>query len=145
MNTIEELSAQFHEQTRINGSKFWSLKPDNYDKYIDIVRNIHGTEFLPDDYRYGIIVSLLDKLQEYTEPLDQDNSSEIIDSLVDIGNYDLSAWLKSNISRGMYVDEACEELGYPKEGIFKALQYGQYKEIEEIYNNLISELMKLEA
>jgi hypothetical protein len=139
-----ELNSQFHEQTRTNGEKFWSLKPDNYDQYIDAVRDIHGTDMLPDDWRYSMIVSILDKIKEYdAETVEdfEDTRHEIIDGLVDIYNQDRLNWLASNLCRSEYVDEAVSEFGWPeKEGIYQAIAYGQYREIEELFNNIMNYL-----
>lgn len=93
----------------------------------DIVSAGHG-EMFPDDLRYEYIHDALYILANCD---DEDNYHESIDADVDVYTHDLTGWLHSRIDRFNYVDEATEELGQP-DSIITALQYGQYREREEV-------------
>jgi len=152
MNTkqfIKYYSDFFERKTRDNGEKFYCLKDNTPDDIRDLNMSIHCTDMLPDDFRYETIVSLLNYIDDYLDndtTLDElrDNGclDEIIDSLCDVYTNDLNNWLTSNLNRQYFVDEAVKEFGLDLNdfSITKAIQLGQYMEIQEIAYRMIDEI-----
>jgi len=70
----------------------------------------------------------------------QDNLSEWIDGEVSVYTSDLTEWLTSNNNNVYYLSEVGEEYG-ETDG-FKLLAQGQYKAIEEVYNNALNLLIE---
>ena len=145
-NEIKRLASKFTQLTRADGTKFWMMQSEDHDDVdFDIVRDIHGTDILPDDFRYETIVNLLDRLQDYDfnsvdELRDNGIDHEITDSLVDVYNSDLTTWLASHLSRADFCNEAVSEGLSDGSDIFKTIQAGQYLEISEILNRLLAHL-----
>ncbi len=147
MSTIQQLAAQavaaLHKQTRNNGEEFWSFKDGSPEWMTDAAHDAHG-DMMPDDWRYEAIRDALLTLQHADDdgsPDDlRDQVSEWADADTDVYNGHLSAWLATNLNRAGYVDDAISEFGWPEQGLFKALAYGQMQERFEIYNLLIDAL-----
>lgn len=140
MNTlksfIEKCSSDFTESTRTNGEKYTFCKNNVLTQ--DEVREIHGSDLMPDDYRYNVISRIFDTLNSYNvsdENTLDDLRGEIVDSLVDIYNHDLLNWLSSNLSRAELCNEALNQ-GYAQNDIYSIVKCAQYIEIETIYNNI---------
>ena len=139
--TLKEIGSKFECKTRDNGEKFWVFNGDS-----DFIREIHGTDILPDDWRFEKIDELVDKLQEYDfESVDRLKDKgldyEIIDNLVDTYHGDLLTWVSSNLHRANFVEDFVDEMGRSKHfSLFKALQGGQYIEISMLMNNLLNTL-----
>ena len=116
----------------------------------DTFRDFHGTDILPDEYRYETIARILDRLQEYDfetvdEVYDNGMDHEIIDSLVEVYTKSLTSWLASRISRVYFCNEA-REIGLSDgTDLVKTLQAGQYLEIQMIMNNILTYLRQHEA
>jgi hypothetical protein len=125
-NLIEQILADMtYDETIRDG--IWKHKTDTYQ---DFFHHCHG-DMLLDDHRYKMIHDLLNGISNFED--DDDQLFEIIDSCVPIYNHKLLQWISSNNNRSCYVDEALEE--FCKDiTFFKLLQYGYYKELEEVYN-----------
>jgi hypothetical protein len=112
----------------------------------DVIHEAHG-DMLPDDWKYEHvyhIASRIADMENETADAIRDNEHEICDSLVDVYNSNLLAWVGSNLTRAAFVDEAISEMGWPKDGgLFTALQWGQYEELRGIYSSLVNSLEKL--
>ena len=136
--SIEYIYNQLESVKR--GEKNIIVVKDNAPENVkDFIRDVHGTEFLPDDYRFDTIHSILSNMLQYDDL--EENSHEIIDGLVSIYNYDLTSWLSSNNLRHHYCDEAvCNSFVVENSSIIERLQAGQYQEISELYYNIINEL-----
>lgn len=138
-NILKELKNEFYKE-----NNKVCIKKDKEEIYNDFMDLIHGTEFLPDDFRYSKTLDLINSLLDYDiESLDDltEYSSEIIDSHVDIYNNDLTNWLSSNTLRLNYCNEGISEYGKQDDTI-KTISIGQYIEIEEIYNGLVEYISK---
>lgn len=143
-NEIKRLSSLLLE---VNGKVIVNFDARN-DSDLDLFREIHGTDILPDDFRYSMISRLLDRLQEYDfESVDDLRNRgldhEIIDSLVDVYTGHLTDWLASHNCRVDFCNEATEEGLTSGSDIINTIQCGQYKEIEMIMNNILSYLENL--
>lgn len=143
---LADLSSAF--ETRINkGETYWCLKDSERETYQDLVRDIHSTDILPDNYRYSIISKISDELvhnlpwqdiatvEEFEEKAEE-LRHECVDGLVSIYNSELLEWVASHGHRPSYVDEAVREYGAP-DSLLKQLQLGQYYEIDAIYSRFI--------
>jgi hypothetical protein len=147
IKNMKNLIRKFHlweQKIRVTGEKFMIYKGRQ-----EFIMNCHGTDFLPDDFRYGMICSIMDKLLEYDfasfeELQDKGLDHEMIDNLVDIYNHVLLQWAASNLKRAEYVNSAVND-GYADTDnfdLFKVLAAGQYLEIRELFDNVINELSK---
>src|SRR3990167_5483241 len=105
------------------------------------IYNAHGDR-LPDDWIYDKYHSILDALAGYTiESADDidEQRAEIVDGLVDVYTFDLTAWLNSHNSNVYYLTQAQEEYGAQTDG-FQLLMSAQYVAIDEIYSEAMSYL-----
>ena len=138
--TIKHLLNQFEYLNKVECKRIvfkQSATDDIKDKFRDM---IHGTDFMPDDYRFSMTVSLLERMLEYEfDTIDdlREFDHEIIDSQVDIYNHDLIKWLASHGLRQGYCDDAMENLGFEVSSFSHILQSGQYLEIQELFNGII--------
>jgi hypothetical protein len=136
---VKELHEQLTSSKRSDGTTFWHFKEDTSETMKDKFRDmIHGTDFMPCDYRYGFAVGLLDTLLEY----DYDTIDELEDLELEICSaqeytysYDLLEWLSSNLKRLDYCNEAIEFCGNNIEAMIAG---GQSLEIQEIFMGIIS-------
>jgi hypothetical protein len=134
-----QLAASFETAKRNDDQEFTRLKEDAPSWASEAVRIAHGDLLLPDDWRYNAVSEVASAIADLDEDADfDDERQERVDGLVDIYNADLLAWVSSLLTRACYCDEAVEEYGYPRdEGLFKVLQYGQFREYEEIWDQLL--------
>jgi hypothetical protein len=117
---------------------FWIGDNDSnlYDTFRD---DIHGTDFLPDDFRFKTIYHLLDLFNQYEYIEDiENNLHETTESLVDVYNSELLKWVSSNLKRISYVDEYIQD--YEPSDLVQSLMGGQYNEIYELANNILTVL-----
>jgi len=132
----------FDVKTRTNGEKFVCQQDDTSEELQDACRDIHGTDFLPDDFRYNAIADLCCRMLDYEfETIDdlREYEHEIIDSQVDISTYNLTQWLGSHNFRPSYCDEAME-MGVGNNSITNILRCGQYLELQELFNGIVNYL-----
>jgi hypothetical protein len=142
----------FEYRTRSDNTRYVCLKTD---EFRDINMKAHGTEFLPDDFRYETIYSLLGALLDYSykdeineatneqELFDiyENDSHEIVGSLIPVSSYYRLQWYSSNLNRSSYVDEAKDEGLISSDATIEEQCAGGIEiEIREIYTNLICAL-----
>jgi hypothetical protein len=138
---IEEFVNKFEVKTRKNGDEYVV-----YNGSSDFIQLVHGTEFLPDDFRFRTIYALADEFLYYDfddleELIHNGSINEIVGGLVSIYNHELLAWVSSHLLRPDYVSVAVNEFGDSKNFDFmRSLALGQYMEINELAQNLIAAL-----
>jgi hypothetical protein len=94
---------------------------------MELVAAAHEDRALPpDDFRYAVLVEVLDVIAEST-----DTDEAGFDLEADILTADLVAWLGSG-DRHAYVDEAVSELGHGDLGVIGDIMAGQVFEKQEI-------------
>jgi hypothetical protein len=145
--TIQEaaaaLFAAFVSAKRDNGDTFYKLADGSPEWMTDAVRAAHG-DMMPDDWRYRFIREVASAVSEVADDEDLDDARhEAVDAIVDVYNARLAAWLGSHSARLGYCDEAMEEYGAAialDGGIAKLMQLGQYREIDEVWGQLVAAL-----
>ncbi len=128
------LEAAFVSDTRTNGDTFYKLRDGSPEWMSDAIHASHG-DMGPDDWRYAAIRAVAGEIAESDDY--DDESSERIDSLVDVYTSALTGWLASRNDRYSYVDDAMADYG-PPESIINALQLGQSAEYQEIWSALVA-------
>ncbi len=96
------------------------------DTYQEFFHHCHS-DMLPDDHKYRMIHSILQKMDD-TEEYDD----LCIDDLIPIYTNELISWLDSSISRLSYCDQYLEEYGEISDTI-SLLSGGYYMELNEVY------------
>lgn len=144
---LKKFSQAFEIRINKEGEEYWCLKARQKNKYSDLLRDIHSTEMLPDDYRYSMISKISDELvhnlpwqdigtiEEFTEKAEE-LRHECVDGLVDIGAETLLLWAASHSHRVQMIDEASKIYGRP-DNLVRQLRVGQYHEIDAIYSRFI--------
>jgi len=94
--------------------------------YQEFFHHVHG-DMLPDDFRYKMIHSILQEMDDTEEYEDLD-----IDNLIPIYTNELIGWLDSNITRLSYCDEYLEEYVVISDTI-SLLSGGYMMELQEVY------------
>lgn len=136
--TYQTLAEMFETRKRDDGTSFVALKDGAPEWASDFVREAHGTDMLPDDFRYACIAEALEMLADNEDGDPDDLVSEFADN-VDIYSSDLSDWLLSHSERRGYVDEAQREgLVEPDTDIDRRIMAGQYLERSEIFQSVVS-------
>lgn len=138
-----ELAQMFEVRKRDNGEHFIVLDDQAPEWAHDFVREAHGTEMLPDDYRYRWISEALDLLAQDVESDPQDLATSFGDD-VDIYTHSLLAWLSSNLTRIAYCDEAISEGMTDGTDLTKIIMAGQASERYEVFQNVLTALENLE-
>ena len=149
MATIQQMASTAYDAMtrgeRDNGGVFYHFRDDAPDwcgELSQAVHNVGGADMmLPDDFRYAALHSFLSDIADMEGDADaiRDESHERVDAAVDVYNHNLATWLGSHLWRGEYVNDAIVEFGAPKPfDIWKALQYGQYAELSEIFHAIVS-------
>lgn len=125
----------FQTQTRESGETFISMADDCPDWVADVVRDCHDGE-LPNDWRYETIAAIFGMIEDGYGP---DDASEIADSLTDVYNSALVAWLGDNLNRSSYVDDASAEgLTQGNADVFSQIRTGQYLAIEQMATQILA-------
>lgn len=129
-----------------DGESFYALELPN-EELQDAIRTIHGTDILPDDFRFKVIKEVSDTLYMDYQNTELDEIDEklfeIADPIIDVYTAKLTAWLASHLSRVEYVDQALEELEVHTNTV-GLLQYAQACEINDIISRYIDVLRELE-
>jgi hypothetical protein len=153
MKTIQTLAAELYKALNIakrdDGSEFYKLDDDSPDWMTDAVRSAHDG-MMPDDWKYqhiGLVAGKIADLVGVDSADDvRESAHEVCDGLVDVYNAELLKWVASSLTRAEYVDDAIGEFGFPTDdGLYKALQYGQFRELESIYYSLVESFESLAA
>jgi len=135
---IQKLAADaakwFEVARRPDDSAFIRTKDDAPEWISEFVREAHGTDMLPDDWRYQVIWNALEQIELADDP--DEASAEFADQQVDVYSADRIAWLASNINRAAYVDDARENFG-PTSSVIDDIGAGQYQEAGEIYGRVL--------
>lgn len=98
----------------------------------------HGDK-LPDDWTYRTFAYLLERLAETevnTLEALEEVRYEVIDSMIDIYTYDLTAWLHSDINNVYYLSDVLQEGNTITDG-FQLLSAAQAQAINELYQAII--------
>lgn len=148
MNTLDKEIKRLLSKLTVQNGKVIACSSDRDDTDFDLFRDFHGTDIMPDDFRWDHILRLLERLTEYEFDSvdyirDHGIDYEIIDSLVDVYTGHLTAWLASHNSRVEWCNEAVTSQLVDGSDIIKTIQYGQYLEIQMIMNNILSYLETL--
>lgn len=135
--TIHTLASEAYEHftTKVRGEDTIVVLKDDAPEWVgDLVREAHGADFLPDDWRYAAIRSALGAIAgEATDEID-DLGAEWADGHVDVYTHARLKWLASNLTRVAYCDEAREEYGEARDGgIVGIIGMGQYAECREVF------------
>ena len=96
------------------------------DTYQEFFHHAHG-DMLPDDFRYKMIHSILQEMDDNEEYEDLN-----IDDLIPIYTNELISWLDSSISRLSYCDQYLEEYVAISDTI-SLLSGGYMMELQEVY------------
>ena len=139
-----------YERIKINGIDKERLVFKNRDEVFNIFGKEEKEILSPfNDYTYEWLNSFLYSVIDYIGYSDFDNFDELnekiqnnlyewVDSETDIYTSDLTQWLADNNTNQYYLEEVIEEYPEAKNHI----QLAQYKAIDELYNNALSELIK---
>jgi hypothetical protein len=133
--TIQELAEEYRALFTTHdrgGAVIWVVRDEarerNTADVMELVAAVHEDRaLLPDDFRYAVLVEVLDVIAESTDP-----DEAVFELEADILTADLVAWLGSG-SRHAYVDEAVAELGHGDLGVIGDIMAGQALEKREIY------------
>jgi len=148
---LRDLYKKFETKKRdATGEEFVCLDDTATEADSDLIREIHGMDLLPDNFRWKTIESLIgsildvfdfDHIENETSLFRKESENhghEIIDGTVDIYNHDLLQWYSSNLNRPCFVTEAAENgLINNETDEMQRLMSGQFEEISQIYYRLI--------
>lgn len=140
--TAATLRSCFSEYTRDDGSKYWSYADMmRTEEVADLVCDCHDEE-LPNDWRYGMIVSILDAITEYDRNTNWSNAAnEIADRLVEFNTCRLFQWYADDSSRVDYVNSGIDEgLISEDQVITSQLLAGQYLCIHQMVHQIMAAL-----
>ena len=151
--TAATLRSAFVQKTRESNTADSELEPtywacrDDIDIDSDLkafIRELHDDE-LPNDWRYEMIVRILDEIIEISRYNDNpewsDESSAIADRLTCIYNAELAAWFADCPARFQYHDDAEEDgLICANASLSQRLMAGQYRCIEQMIYPILSKL-----
>lgn len=138
------LAVDMEKAERNDGTTFHRVKTDRQHVWQDVVREAHGADMMPDDYRYAWIADAAE-MMDYLDPRNMDAlddfAHEAADSLTSVYTHELTAWVASHNLRPGIVDEAAEEIGLDDAAAFdQRLMCGQYHEIRGVVDRLIRAL-----
>lgn len=128
----------FELKKRENGKEFYCNK-ENTPKWIrDMVMEAHDT-IAPNDYVYDFIV---DALYAFRVCETEEQAQERIEEIEpDMYNAELLAWVSNNLYFAEYVNDAVNEYGIKEFDLFKALQYGQQYQKQQIARVVLEALL----
>lgn len=142
-NQIELIKA-LNKSLQYDGKKVISVNPELH----EVIREFHGIDFLPDDFRYKTMMNIVDSLIDYSFELSleqlSDKRDDYISDLVDVYTGKLTSWLASDLKRLEYCDSAKIDNCSNKATMCDILSMGQYLEIDEVFSNLLSILEQME-
>ena len=114
----------------LNGMEYKDIRNgiwiNTNETYQEFFHHVHG-DMLPDDFRYKMIHSILQEMDDTEEYEDLD-----IDNLIPIYTHELIGWLDSNITRLSYCDQYLEEFWQVSDTIH-LLSGGYMMELNEVY------------
>lgn len=137
-NVYEALRALFETRKRDDSSIFVALEDEAPEWAGDFVREAHGTDMLPDDWRYNCITDALETLADSPDSDPDELEHEFADN-VDVYSSDLLEWVGSHLERQGYVDEARHEgLVAEDATLDQRIMAGQYQERAEIFRQVVA-------
>jgi len=137
--TKKDSLRKFYDAFIIEPSGHIELKEESKKYYQSFVRKLHQDE-LPNNWRYEVITDLLQNFcNEYDSENLEDVLPEIVDSLVDIYNYDLVEWLKGDIMRGSFRELRELNIDNPNMTVFDLIRQLQYEAIYDMGNMILNE------
>ena len=141
--TAATMRSAFTTKEREDGSTFTACRDDiAIDSDLEtLIRECHDDE-LPNDWRYEMIVSILDSITEYDSDTEwSDAAYEIEDNLTEMSTYKLFQWYADNSSRIDYVNTGIDEDMISKEMLItNQLMAGQYLCIQQMTFKIMSAL-----
>ena len=146
--TADTLRSAFKQETRDDGSKFYSCQHVDADtELLDFILELHDGE-LPNDWRFDTIVSILDALCDVDDLSSYQDTYHlaggIADNITDIYNSDLFQWYADRPDRVSYVDNAVDEgtIVIPQRvGTIARLSIGQSECIRSMCDRIIARLI----
>ena len=137
--TKKDSLRKFYDAFLIDPSGHIELKEESKKDYQLFVRKLHQDE-LPNNWRYEVITDLLQSFcNEYDTENLEDVLPEIVDSLVDIYNYDLVEWLKGDITRGSFRELRELNIDNPNMTVFDLIRQLQYESIYDMGSMILNE------
>ncbi len=137
--TKKDSLRKFYDAFLIDPSGHIELKEEFKKDYQSFVRTLHQEE-LSNNWRYEVITDLLQNFcNEYETENLEDVLPEIVDSLVDIYNYDLVEWLKGDIRRGSFRELRELNIDNPNMNVFDLIRQLQYECIYDMGNMILNE------
>lgn len=140
--SLDTLRAMFTTKKRDTGETFVCLKDDAPEWADTFIREAHGTDMLPDDHRYSWVRDAIEMLS-WNPDTDRDELADEFADGVDIYTDSLLAWLKSNLNRVAYCDEAMQEEANDADNITTIIMAGQARERREVFHNVLAALDNL--
>jgi hypothetical protein len=146
MTEIQTAAQQLHDafvkdmrfdKTGLFQGDFYRLADDSPEWMRDVIRDAHGTEMLPDDWRYETIMYAAEAIAEQDDP--DEGAHGFADRRVYFYTADRLAWLASNTNRANYCDVAVDEGLFTFDegrGIVDLIGAGQYEEASEVFHGL---------
>ena len=135
-------ASSFVLSTRDDGSTFYAVKPYAPNWIKSAIYELHDGE-LPNDSRYALIRAAACALADQLFA-DADDANEAVYELADdvtpAMTADLLRWYGAHLSRLYVCDEAMEESGADKLGIFDLLSLGYRKAAENVLQILVAEI-----
>jgi hypothetical protein len=144
VDAVRELAARYVDQfeplERTENFSTYKRKDDADPKLEELCRVAHG-DMMPDDYVYNYIVEVFSFIANSST----DKLQFLFSLESDIYNFDLLKWLSSNLNRANYVNSYVKEFGIePKDfDLYEVIAGGQIEEKREIFNSVLSSLIKL--
>jgi hypothetical protein len=129
-----EGAAAFETATRPDGESFTRVKDGAPEWVREAVRAAHGSEFLPDDFRYAFASEAFDAIADAGEDADLDDVGAEFADNVEVYTSGLVDWVRSNLNRTGYVDQAAEDLGGESLSFASRLMLGQAVERREVFD-----------
>ena len=147
---LAALSECMTVEFRTDGTSYSTLSDaSEWDEIRDdlrsIVREAHFSE-MPNDWRFETVDSIASELSEMPDSEEwsvedfQQESHEVADSLVDVYNGALLAWVSENITRHQWDDEG---IAQPTTDIMELIRLRQYEEIESMVHAVLSKIESL--
>ncbi len=137
--TKKDSLRKFYDAFLIDPSGHIELKEEFKKDYQSFVRTLHQEE-LSNNWRYEVITDLLQNFcNEYETENLEDVLPEIVDSLVDIYNYDLVEWLKGDIRRGSFRELRELNIDNPNMNVFDLIRQLQYECIYDMGSMILNE------
>lgn len=145
VDKVRELASRYVDQfeplERTEHFSTYKRKDDADPDLQELCYAAHG-DMMPDDYVYNYIVDALGMIADSSTDELQDLDGEIES---DIYNSDLLKWLSSNLTRASYIDSYVEEFSIQSTDfdLYLAIGGGQRQEKMEVFNSVLSSLIKL--